>query len=365
MSGAGLKRAEPPARAGAGVPSSSVAAERLLIPQLEPLLETLLEFLRADRLSLVVLEDSDQPAPFRRALRIDLAQPAALVSNLHEQTDRAVASLLDCRSPRISNVEDTHGVLSSICVPLSGPGGGDGVIELIRHAPRPVFRRMELDALSELAPGLSLSLHALLNCRWSQLYATTFETLQHGIALIDARRSLQGCNAAMQQALDRADGIRLVDGRVIARTPREDQSLAQAVRRVLGERRERALLEIERPGCPLPYALLIRADGPAAAFGRDDPLLLRITLADPACLGTEAMRQIGAAIGLTASERDVALSMVQGHDVPEIAARMQIATNTVRWHQKRIFSKTGARGRTELALRLTHALSLFGAATNP
>ena len=83
-------------------------------------------------------------------------------------------------------------------------------------------------------------------------------------------------------------------------------------------------------------------------------------LADPASVHHDALREICSATGLTAAERDVALSMVQGYDTAETAARMDIAQNTVRWHQKRIFSKTGARGRTDLALRLMLAITLYG-----
>lgn len=331
------------------------------VPQIEPLLAGLMHELQADAVTVMIVEDSQQPLPFRRVLRVDLLPDEAAKCHIHEQTDREVAALLECTTPRISNIEDASSVASALHVPLGGNAAAVGLIEVRRLPPRAAYRRADLDALIALVPGYSLALQTLLRCRWSQLYASTLDTMAHGLALIDVRRQLYGCNTTMQRALERGDGLRLLDRQVIACNAQVDQALVNAVRRVTGERRAmRALVEIERPGFPLPYFVLLRGDSRRGSFGGADSPLLQLTLADPASLHHEAMFEIGGAFGLTAAERDVALSMVQGHDVDETSARMQISENTVRWHQKRIFSKTGSRGRTELALRFMHALNLFG-----
>ena len=344
-----------------GTPPDSSPCTAIL-PQIEPLLAGLLNTLQADALRLLIIEASDQPLPFRRVLRMDLAMSGATRCRLHAQTDREVADLLECTAPRIHNIEDASCVQSSLPAPLGSVGAMAGLIELRRQPPQPVYARAELDQLQTLLPGFALALHSLLRCRWSQLYAATFENLSHGIALIDGRRSLQGCNASMQRALERGDGLRLLDGQVIASHAKIDIMISNAVRRVLADpqRRERVLVEIERPGQPLPYLLLLRAELAPAGFAVDDRILIRLTLADPAGVHHDALREICGATGLTPAERDVALSMVQGYDTAETAARMDIAQNTVRWHQKRIFSKTGARGRTDLALRLMLAITLYG-----
>lgn len=333
-----------------------------ILPQIEPLLAGLLNTLQADALRLLIIEASDQPLPFRRVLRMDVSMNGATRCKLHAQTDREVADLLACAVLRIHDIEDASCVQSALQAPLGSVGGIAGLIELRRQPPRPAYARADLEQLQTLLPGFALSLHSLLRCRWSQLYAATFENLPHGIALIDGRRNLQGCNASMQRALERGDGLRVLDGQVIASHAKIDILISNAVRRVLAEpqRRERVLVEIERPGQPLPYLLLLRAEVAPTGFAVDDRILIRLTLADPASVHHDALREICSATGLTAAERDVALSMVQGYDTAETAARMDIAQNTVRWHQKRIFSKTGARGRTDLALRLMLAIALYG-----
>lgn len=55
---------------------------------------------------------------------------------------------------------------------------------------------------------------------------------------------------------------------------------------------------------------------------------------------------------LTAREREVAALAVRGRTNPQIAAELFLSPYTVQDHLKRIFSKTGAAGRIELASRL-------------
>ncbi len=357
-----IPKVDAPARSSrSGTPPDSSPCTAL-VPQIEPLLAGLLNILQGESLRLLVIEASEQPLPFRRVLRVDVATSGATRCRLHAQTDREVADLLECTTLRIHNTEDAICVQSSLQAPLGSVGEMAGVIELLRRPPMPSYARSDLDQLQTLLPGIALALHSLLRCRWSQLYAATVENLPHGIALIDGRRNLQGCNASMQRALERGDGLRLLDGQVIASHAKIDSMVSNAVRRVLvdPQRRERVLVEIERPGQPLPYLLLLRADVAPPGFAVDDRSLIRMTLADPAGLHYDALREITSAAGLTAAERDVALAMVQGYDTAETAARMNIAQNTVRWHQKRIFGKTGTRGRTDLALRLMLAITLYG-----
>lgn len=76
--------------------------------------------LQADAVTVMIVEDSEQPLPFRRVLRVDLSPDEAAKCHIHEQTDREVAALLECTTPRINNVEDASSVASSLHVPLGG-----------------------------------------------------------------------------------------------------------------------------------------------------------------------------------------------------------------------------------------------------
>ena len=51
---------------------------------------------------------------------------------------------------------------------------------------------------------------------------------------------------------------------------------------------------------------------------------------------------------LTPTETEVARLLASGRSVAEIASRLRISTDTVRWHLKRVFNKTGSRNQADL-----------------
>jgi DNA-binding CsgD family transcriptional regulator/PAS domain-containing protein len=58
------------------------------------------------------------------------------------------------------------------------------------------------------------------------------------------------------------------------------------------------------------------------------------------------------ALGLTAAEAQVALRVSDGYGTTDVAEMLGIQVNTVRTHLKRIYAKTGLRGRAELVRRV-------------
>ncbi|MBB5782413.1 helix-turn-helix transcriptional regulator [Nonomuraea jabiensis] len=82
-----------------------------------------------------------------------------------------------------------------------------------------------------------------------------------------------------------------------------------------------------------------KADGPAAVV---------ITLASPA----DIMPVVFASYGLTPSEREVALRIVQGRSTGDIAQNLCTTPLTVQDHLKSIFTKAGVRSRREFVAQL-------------
>ena len=66
------------------------------------------------------------------------------------------------------------------------------------------------------------------------------------------------------------------------------------------------------------------------------------------------MERITQALGLTESEAQVSALLAQGHSVSEIAEKIHRTRETVRFHLKQAYAKTGARGQAEL-VRMTLA----------
>lgn len=58
--------------------------------------------------------------------------------------------------------------------------------------------------------------------------------------------------------------------------------------------------------------------------------------------------------GLTQAEANVAIAILQGKNVEEIATERSVQANTVRTHLKQVFSKIGVRRQSELVWRLSN-----------
>ncbi len=65
-------------------------------------------------------------------------------------------------------------------------------------------------------------------------------------------------------------------------------------------------------------------------------------------------RGTGAPHGLTPREREVWTLVAGGLTNPEIAARLGLSDNTVKFHVQHLFSKLGVKNRTEAALKYAH-----------
>lgn len=58
--------------------------------------------------------------------------------------------------------------------------------------------------------------------------------------------------------------------------------------------------------------------------------------------------------GLTQAEANIAIAILQGKNVEEIATERSVQANTVRMHLKQVFSKIGVRRQSELVWRLSN-----------
>jgi DNA-binding CsgD family transcriptional regulator len=64
-------------------------------------------------------------------------------------------------------------------------------------------------------------------------------------------------------------------------------------------------------------------------------------------------------LGLTEAEAKIAVALARGVPLPEIARRMGVQDNTVRWHLKQIYTKTGTHGQVDLVRLLLTGPSLL------
>jgi len=139
-------------------------------------------------------------------------------------------------------------------------------------------------------------------------------------------------------ATDRATDQRLqgMVGSALALTKQHNGSLSVVIRR--------------RCGPPLVVRLVRLDEGGQRAPGSAMFLLLML---DPQMRQKPAPEILTQAFALTRAESDIAIGIVSGKTLTEIAAARGIKVGTVRTHSKAVFSKTQTRGQAELTRVLT------------
>jgi len=166
--------------------------------------------------------------------------------------------------------------------------------------------------------------------------------LKVGVLLVDHERRILYANPSARAVLQHRDGLSSDDGRICGVDPESDSRLQQLVDTMIGadDRTPEAIaLQIDRPSGLLSY----QARATQVQGGRR----VLMFLSDPALPVAElsCVRQM---YGLTTAESEVALLLVEGHDVRQIAELRSVGVETVRTLLKRTFEKTGTRRQIDL-----------------
>lgn len=285
---------------------------------------------------------------------------------------RARARLVPVRDRPLQPADDAAGWIvdradglrtrSHLCAVLWRDAETIVLIDLIRHAERGSFYRSDILALQQIAPGLALSMRAVMDCAPASLATDVFRRLPFGVALLNGERRILFRNAAMLEVLQRGDKLFIDQGVLDARTAKDQQTLTRCVRQIVnGDGLRGELMVLARDGGEPAYlATVERFDAGFSGTARQEPMV-RLTVVDPDYSDDNAIARVAEHFGLTAAEIAVVQAMVLGLDVAECATRLDLAPNTIRWHQKRLFAKTGTTGRSALILLFIRGAQLHGA----
>jgi DNA-binding CsgD family transcriptional regulator/PAS domain-containing protein len=230
-------------------------------------------------------------------------------------------------------------------------------VRVIRALGEEPFDDEDLAPLRTLVPHLRSALH--LHCELSEArrlaagLSGALAALGLGALLLGAGGRVAFANPEAERLLAAEDGLRIQRRRLRLDSPLEDAAL----QRLAASRCGGGALKISRPsGCsplearviPLPAGAseLGAADGSALVFVRDPE---RACLLDP-----ETLHGL---YGFTPAELRVATLVAEGHSAPGIARALGVSVETVRTHQKRLYEKTGARGRSQLVRMLSGSLA--------
>lgn len=157
--------------------------------------------------------------------------------------------------------------------------------------------------------------------------------------MVDARGAVLFANASARTALEDGNGLHVDRGELRARHSRDTRALRLLIR------------DVTQPGMPGPGGVvwLQRENGPVQhvvvapvppADGESHSACALVFVATPT--GTSAPADLIRRVHrLSRVETGVAEGLLGGHSVSEVGEELGISVNTVRFHLKNLFAKTG------------------------
>lgn len=237
----------------------------------------------------------------------------------------------------------------------NGNGGGF-LLSVCRPQRADNFEPADMEVLRTLAPHLetALMLHGRLQAaeRGRVGLARVLDRLEAGVIVTDMAARAAFVNARASRIMHERDGLSLDADRLAAATPAATQQLRDAIAAVAAdEASEGRRLRLERPShrpslvvTLLPISRLgavLPGGGPAARVA-----IFIKDLGAPLTIDRSAVAE---AFRLTLRECEVAVLLADGHDLVRIGAMLGIGVNTVRYHLKSAFEKTGLHSQAALA----------------
>jgi len=178
------------------------------------------------------------------------------------------------------------------------------------------------------------------------------DRLEAGVIATDMAARTAFVNAQASRIMQERDGLTLDADRLAAATPAATQQLRDAIAAVAAdEASEGRRLRLERPSHRPPLVLTVLPIWRlgAAPPGGGPAARVAIFIKDLDAPLTIDRLAVAEAFQLTPRECEVAVLLADGHDLARIGAMLGIGVNTVRYHLKSSFEKTGLHGQAALA----------------
>lgn len=227
------------------------------------------------------------------------------------------------------------------------------VLSVQRNGASGDYSRDEIALIRTLAPHLGRSFRTWQQLRDLQLERdaalTAVACHETAVALVDHNARLRFANAPARTALVRGP-IRLVDHRVVARSPSDTKALHAAIATALCPEADDDGQSITMASGSECRTVLVKPLWTEAMRGSRaaDAAMLMIASRPPRRSESEAAR---AALGLTPAETRLLKALVAGERLEEYAVRTKIAASTVKSHLRALFDKTGERRQADLIRR--------------
>ena len=258
---------------------------------------------------------------------------------------------------------------NAIHVRLDGPNGSRIVWVVHDPVDGDGWSSAQLDSIRRLLPHLRQCVRVQQALAGAGALGATLKELLDttglGIVQLDGRGRIVAANDRARDVLRTGRGLFDEGGFLYARTPEDDGELQGLLTRALppfGAQGAGGSMLVRRSAARPPLVLHVNPVGRQETDSRVWPVAALVVVVDPAS-GTDIdARVAAAALGLTEMESRVAVLLVRGRSVREIAAATGRNESTIRSHVKHMFTKHRLSRQADL-VRLVQ--SLAGAPESP
>jgi DNA-binding CsgD family transcriptional regulator len=185
-----------------------------------------------------------------------------------------------------------------------------------------------------------------------QALSTVHAQLAIGAFVVDECATVFFANVLATRLLADGTGLCLVDHRVQATDPRENEALVAAIGAPsAGGKRTAPFVLIARP-CRAPLTVFVLRTSPVPREFLEEERRVLLLAFDPEAVQLPSVEVLRALFGFTAREAECAAHLMRGRTIAEAARLMGIGRNTARTFVARMTAKTDSHGQAEFVARL-------------
>lgn len=228
---------------------------------------------------------------------------------------------------------------------------GPAPLMFLAAGPRPLEPFVPL--VSTLVPHLQQALRSQAHLERLRRHADDLgavtQTLGHAVIVVTAESHIVYANAAAEDLLKSADGLRTSAGRLAAVTAGVDTALQRSVHAALApgdNQPSGSSLLCARPSGQRPYVIEVVPTDPVGTTGTGRRAI--VVVVDPTHESETAATLLRSHYGLTAGETEIALMLLNCGGVADTAERMSLSQATVKTHLQHVFDKTGTHRQADL-----------------
>lgn len=227
---------------------------------------------------------------------------------------------------------------------------GPAPLMFLAAGPRPPKPFVPL--VNALVPHLQQALRSQahlehLRRRADDLGAVT-QALGHAVIVVTSGSQIVYTNSAAEDLLRSADGLLVRAGRLEAAAIGAGTALRRGIHAAVasgGDHPSGSSLLCPRPSGHRPYVIEVVPTDPAGAGSRRRAI---VVVADPEHESDTAPDLLRRHYGLTPGETEIAVMVLNGGGVKDIADRMSLSQATVKTHLQHVFDKTGTHRQADL-----------------